>query len=275
MAHAIGAHYLSRFVWVSDDPMHGGFSGLELSDDGATFTAISDRGSIASGRLLREGGAITGVADLRFERLRDTKGAPVLVKAEDAEGLAIAPDGTLFVSFEGQHRLWSYAGFGAAAQALPVHPDFAALQLNSGLEALAIDSDGSLYTLPERSGAMSTPFPLYRYDGAGWSIPYILPRRGTHLPVAADFGPDGKFYLLERDFSGLLGFSSRVRRFTLGAEGAQDEETVLTTPNLRHGNLEGLSVWRDAAGDIRLTMVVDDNFSMFQLTEFVEYRVTE
>jgi len=146
---------------------------------------------------------------------------------------------------------------------------------NAGLEALAIDSAGMLYTLPERSGAPTRPFPLYRFDGVRWSIPWRLPRRGRYLAVGADFGPDGRFYLLERDFNGLLGFSSRVRRFTLGPEGALTEETLLTTRNLRHGNLEGLSVWRDGAGEIRLTMVADDNFSFFQQTEIVEYRITE
>jgi len=196
-------------------------------------------------------------------------------KAQDAEGLARAPDGKLFVSFEGQHRVWCYGGFGTAAEALPPHERFREMPANAGLEALAIDSAGMLYTLPERSGAPTRPFPLYRFDGVRWSIPWRLPRRGRYLAVGADFGPDGRFYLLERDFNGLLGFSSRVRRFTLGPEGALTEETLLTTRNLRHGNLEGLSVWRDGAGEIRLTMVADDNFSFFQQTEIVEYRITE
>ncbi len=275
MADAAGAEFLSRYVWERPDPVHGGFSGIELRADRAGFIAISDRGRIAQGRLVREDGLIAGVADLQFERLRDRKGNPVATRIEDAEGLALAPDGSLYVSFEGAHRVWRYPAFGAAAQALPSHPDFAGLQMNSSLEALAIDTTGAVFTLPERSGSLSRPFPLYRFKDGRWTVPYQVPRVGEHLPVGADFGPDGKLYLLERRFSGLLGFSSRIRRFTLGPKGALGEETLLTTPNLTHGNLEGLTVWRDRAGAIRLTLIEDDNFSMFQRTQFVEYRVTE
>ena len=64
-----------------------------------------------------------------------------------------------------------------------------------------------------------------------------------------------------------------VRSFVVGDRGLSDEKTVLQTPIGLHDNLEGLSVWRDGAGDIRLTMVSDDNFIALQRTELVEYRV--
>ena len=42
----------------------------------------------------------------------------------------------------------------------------------------------------------------------------------------------------------------------------------------QHDNLEGISVWQDASGAIRLTMIADDNFNFFQKTELVEYRLS-
>ena len=66
-----------------------------------------------------------------------------------------------------------------------------------------------------------------------------------------------------------------MRRFTLKDDRIVQDDTLLTTHTLRHDNLEGLSVWRDAEGDIRLTMISDDNFQPIQRTEFVEYRVPE
>ena len=119
------------------------------------------------------------------------------------------------------------------------------------------------------------PFPVYRFRNGVWDQPFILPRRGYFLAVAADIGPDGRFYLLERQFFGLLGFGSRVRRFTMSPDGLSKEETLLQTTPGQHDNLEGLSVWRDASGTLRLTMISDDNFLFLQRTEIVEYRVPD
>ena len=114
---------------------------------------------------------------------------------------------------------------------------------------------------------------MFRWTGTDWEQPFSIPRRDAFVPVGADFGPDGFFYLLERDFTGIFGFRSRVRRFRFAAGAVTDEETLLTTSAGTHGNLEGLSVWRDAAGAIRLTLVADDNFFALLVTEFVEYRL--
>jgi hypothetical protein len=93
--------------------------------------------------------------------------------------------------------------------------------------------------------------------------------------VAADFGPDGRFYVLERDFRALGGFSSRLRRFELGTDGLTGEAILLETPFALHDNLEGLSVWRDDQGVLRATMISDDNFIFVQQTQIVEYRLPD
>jgi hypothetical protein len=48
---------------------------------------------------------------------------------------------------------------------------------------------------------------------------------------------------------------------------------IFTSAVGQHDNLEGLSVWRDTKGTIRLTMIADDNFYFFQTTEIVEYGI--
>ena len=102
---------------------------------------------------------------------------------------------------------------------LEVPAAFGEMQLNSSLESLAAAADGTLYTVPERSGAWDRPFPVWRWrEGRGWDQPFALPREGRFLTVDADIGPDGRFYLLERDV-GLLGFRSRLRRFALAPAG--------------------------------------------------------
>jgi hypothetical protein len=267
--------HIGRFVWRSDDPRMGGMSGLEISDDGLRFTALSDRGGWTSGRLLRDGsGRITGIEAAPVQPLRGKGKEPLAAGRNDSEGLAIAPDGTAYVSFEGVARVLRYARMGAGAENLPTPPAFAKMQRNSSLEALAIGPDGTLYTLPERSGREDRPFPVWRFRNGGWDQPFTIPREGSFLPVGADFGPDGRLYLLERQFRGLMGFASRVRRFNVTGNQIDSGETVLQTRAGQHDNLEGIAVWRDAQG-IRLTLIADDNFRFFQTTEIVEYRLPD
>ena len=263
---------LSETIWTAKGENFGGYSGLELSSDGLHFTTITDRGIlITTGTLTREDGVITGVADVEDVSRPNLEGNAVAGWA-DAEGLAIAPDGTISISTEGPlHGILTYPVGATETVVLPKHPAFANLQGNSSLEALAIGPDGALYTIPERSGRMTRPFPVYRFKDGKWDIPFAIPRRDEHLVSGADIGPDGRLYVLERQFTG-LGFKTRVRRFELDGT---HETTVLDTANATHDNLEGISVWRDAAGQLRITMISDDNFKFFQQTQIVEYQIDD
>ena len=248
----------------------GGLSGIEVDDDGVGFLALSDRGALFEGTLERRDGTLTAARIHGGVRLLDQRGRPLTEHLSDSEGLARAPDGTLYISFERQHRVWRYDRANGPARQLVEPREFRGLQLNSGLEALAIDAQGRLLTLPERSGDLRRAFPVWRHEGKRWSKPFEIPRRGRFLPVGADFGPDGLFYLLERDFTG-TGFRSRVRRFDLSGDRVGAERTLLETENGTHGNLEGIATWRDPDGAIRLVLIADNNFAWYQRNEIVEY----
>lgn len=268
--------FVSDFALDMQDDRFGGISAIEISADGLGFTVVSDRGAVASGTFTRDATSrITAAQAAPMAFLQDVTGDPFDDKANDSEGLAIAADGTAFISFEGGARVLRYDSLTAPADPLPTPREFSAMQNNSALEALAIDAAGSLYTLPERSGALTTPFPVYRFKNGAWDSTLQIPRSGTYLPVAADFGPDGQFYLLERQLRGLAGFSSRLRRFSLGEAGFGAPEVLFKTPVGLHDNLEGLTIWRDAAGLLRATMVSDDNFNPFLRSQIVEYRLPD
>ena len=267
------ATLLSSYTWSLRDAAFGGISSLHLDDKGQAFLATSDHGYFISGRIVRENGEITNVTDQTLVPIKTTKGAPVGNLSVDAEGIAVGAKGRIFVSFERKHRVWAYMDTNSAAQKFPKHKDFKSLQNNSSLEALAINAKGWLYTLPERSGRLDKPFPVYRFNGKAWDKRLSIPRRGAFLVTGADFGPDGKFYLLERDFKIPLGVATRVRRFTLAKTGFVDEQVLVETAFGTHDNLEGISVWQDDQNRIRITLVSDDNFNFFQRTELVDYVV--
>jgi hypothetical protein len=254
-AYAQSLEFVSATVMPDPFGTFGGLSAVEVSEDGLSALTLSDRGHIFDLTIARD---VDGnISDVQAAR------STYPAFKRDTEGLAIGKDDT-FVSFEGPGQVRKLGG-----NALPSHPEFKTMSPNSALEALAIDAAGTLYTLPERSGALDRPFPLYTFKNGAWSIAYQIPRDGPFLPVGADFGPDGLFYLLERTFTP-LGFRTRIRRFDL-MKNTQNPDVLLRTYPARHDNLEGLSVWRDATGHIRLTMVSDDNFLPVLRNEIVEY----
>lgn len=268
------ARYLDSYAWQIDAPWFGGFSGLELSADGREMTTISDRGFLVTARIIRTEGRIIRIENVRATRLRSSTGAAVTGRIADAEGLAVAPDGTICISYEGVHRVACHASRKAAALVLDRPPAFRDLPRNGGFEALAIDSRGRLFTLPEDAPDPDGTIPVYRWDGSGWSQPFGLPQRGRFLPVGADFGPDGRFYLLERAV-GFVGFRTRLRRWEISGDAPANEVTLLETFTGTHDNLEGVSIWRDSNGTLHASLIADDNFLFFQRTEIVDYTLPE
>lgn len=263
-----------RLVWEQEHlSKFGGFSGIEVFADGR-FLTISDRGNFFWGEIRRENGELAEVWLDNHTPILDSKGNPLSGLNTDSEGLAIGLDGVIYVSFEGNHRVMRHADKFEAAEFVPLHPDFANLQRNSGMEALAVDQSDNLYTIPERSGQLDRPFPVYRFNSNEWARFGEIARSGDFLIAGADVGPDGRFYVLERGASFLRGFHIRIRRFTI-ADGLQGDEILYESRAGNLSNFEGISVWRDETGQTRLTLIADDNFNAFQRTIIEEYLVVD
>ena len=243
-----GVGFLQAVPFHRPQAKFGGFSALHVAGDGLSFVALSDEGIYVAGEFARDdAGRITAFTTGPVTELLASQGKTLPHAQSDSEGLAVAPDGTVFVSFESPARVWRYAHLGAEPVKLPAHPDFAKMEYNRQLEALAIDAQGTLYTIPEISTAPDQPFAVYRFRGGIWDQPFTIPRRDGFLVSDAAVVPDGRFYVLEREFLGPSGFASRLRRFDM-ADQLTHETVVLQTEPGAHDNLEGVAVWRDDKG---------------------------
>ncbi len=264
------ATQLGSYVWRHNAEWFGGFSAIHMSENGTHITVLSDRATLVTARITRDGDQITDIRILGHWPVLSSAGRIMLGYAGDSEGIAMAPDGGFYISFEGVHRVAYYPAPGTRAQVLPRPKAFDGLDRNGSFEGLAIDDQGRLFTLTEKSRTAQGDIPVYRWNGRVWSTPFVVPQRGDFQPVAADFGPDGRFYVLERTAS-ITGFRSRLRRWDVSEDTPKAEETLIETGKGAHDNLEGLSVWRDDQGRLRATMISDDNFLALQRTELVEY----
>jgi hypothetical protein len=261
----------AKVPWQEDWAHFGGFSGLEVLDGGQDFLALSDRGRWARGTMTRGAEGRLRAAHLTGKgRLHDLRGTSKRGATSDSEGLAMDARGRAYISFEGQDRVRRYDKITGRAIPIPSHPDFARFPDNLGLEALAIDAGGTLYAIPEAPLAAGQPFPVYRLRNGRWDKPYRIRQRGDFRISDAAIGPDGKLYILERGFN-WLGFRTRVRSFTIAPGALTDEATLLSTRLNELDNMEGISVWTDRKGRIRVTLISDDNFFALQRTEFAEY----
>jgi len=276
-------------------PLGGGWSGVDVDPQGARVVLLGDRGRLLTGRLLREGGRLVALDP-------DPGGGAALRRGPegtDAEGLdAFAPDGVIVVSFEGFARLRrvSRDAPGAPMGWVVDLPDGLRLGANSGLEALARDAAGRVFTLAERPAPGVAPagaaFDLLRFDPTPhwptgtWSVAARLTGEAGWAAVGADFDDAGAFHLLERRFLG-WGFASRIRRFDLGpgpgagpgsgpGTGAPRPGRVLWASRAgRFGNLEGLTLWRGGDGRLRAVMVSDDNGQPWARGALVEVALPE
>lgn len=265
-----------------DAPLFGGLSAIEMTEGGTTAIVLSDRGTLFDLSLIRDGPTIVAVTLLRTAPITWEEGIHLPSIQRDSEGLAILPDGTLAISFEGgpHARVALHRRDGVQTTTLPAIRGAAALPRNGAFEGLAVDAQGRLYTVPESSFAAEEGHGpevnvVMRLERDGWERFALISRSRGWSPVALDFDERGRLYMLERRESILVGFTSRLTRFETSNGSLGMAEVLLQTTAGRHGNLEGLSVWRDRAGRLIATMVSDDNFLPFLSMALVEYALPD
>jgi hypothetical protein len=91
--------------------------------------------------------------------------------------------------------------------------------------------------------------------------------------------PNGDLLVLERSFSRFKGVGMRIRRVPLTSivPGATVDGPALFEADMNYqiDNMEGLAVHRGAGGELVLTLISDDNFSIIQRTILLQFTLEQ
>jgi len=274
-------------VLTSDYKPFGGVSALYMEADGERFLAVTDNGSWLRGRIVYRDGKPIGIADAEMAPMLAWDGKPLASHHwYDAESLTEL-DGQFYVGIERREKIvrFDYRRNGLAAHGEPIKvpDDFKSFTYNKSLECLAAGPHGgpladTLIVVTEQS-----------LDAAGNHRSFLLKgnevgrftvRRSDDFDVSdCTVLPPSDLLLLERRYSPLTGVAMRIRRIPLDAlkPGALVDGPAIVEADLGYqiDNMEGIGLHRTAAGELVITLVSDDNFSVLQRNLLLQFTLAK
>jgi len=277
---------------ISSASEFGGLSGIAVSLDGANFIAVSDQGRWVSGDIQYEDNRLKSVSNIKIAPLRDPRGRAFNEKYQsDAE--SVAPygakglDGKLLVAFERNQRIGRYnfgkRGFLAREKTIKLPAEAQKARRNKELESVGRFPKGT--RLAKTIIAISERLLDKQGNIVGWLIGGPTPGRFTIKRIEGfdvtdlTITPDNELIILERYFSTLSGVEMRLRRIKTAdiKPGAILDGEILLQTDQRNtiDNMEGLASHRAANGEVRLTLISDDNFNVFQRTLLLQFALTK
>jgi hypothetical protein len=279
--------FRSGLILTSSFKGFGGLSAFRVDPKGEAFIAMNDKGEWFTGRIAYSGKALAGLTDVQSAPMLGSDGKPITSKKLfDSESLAI--DGmSLYVGIERANRILKFdfrrGGITSLGEEIAVPPGLRRLPHNKGPEGLVsvpkgMPLEGTLIVVSERG-----------LDASGNLIGFLIggPRPGQFAIRRTDefdisdatLLPSGELLILERKFSLLNGVGIRIRKIPLRAiaPGSLVDGPSIFDADLGYeiDNMEGLDVHRNADGEIVLTMVSDDNFSLLQRTLLLQFVLVE
>jgi hypothetical protein len=275
--------YRSGLVLTSPFPRFGGLSGLRLDPKGERFISFSDHGHWFTGRIVYDGRAMTGLADVESAPMLGPDGKPITARGWfDSESIAI--DGSfVYIGLERVNKVLRFdfsKGFTRArGEVVPLPKAASRLPNNKGLEALVFvprgqPLAGTLVAMSERG--LDADGNLVGFLVGGPTPGQFSVRRTDDFDISdAVLLPAGDLLILERKFSWLSGVGIRIRRIPLTsvAPNAVIDGPAIFEADLANevDNMEGIDAHVTEQGETVLTMVSDDNFSMIQRTLLLQF----
>ena len=251
---------------------YGGFSGLVISNEGTEALVVTDKSFFFVLELRRdENDGLTGYSVIRKGRILSSKGEHLNGRNTDSESIVIDENNNYYISFESNHRIMMHSEVGGKGVFVPKHPMFRKLSVNKGIEALAVDTDNRLIAIPEKPPLGISDIPIFRLQNDKWEIIKYVKINDNFLVTDAEILPEGLLLILERKFSWTQGFKTRFRLISLDKFDNTEPITVFTSTANQFDNLEGVALWRDKKGEMRILTVSDDNFHPLQQSEIREF----
>jgi hypothetical protein len=268
---------LSAFQLESKDKRFGGLSGLSIGADGKLY-AISDRGYWLSAKIQTDSnGILVSLTDWQIASMLTPSKKPVSGVLRDAEALAVVPDGSFLVAFEGRHRIWRYSPPPHTFESIPVPMEIPRAVTrapgNAGIEALTVLPDGRFLALTEGYKNPDGSFKGWLIDNGGWAELSYVPAAGFRVTDCAALD-NGDVLVLERRYVPLGILSARItlvkgNDLLAGAKLAGKELLRLEAP-IAAENYEAMAVQQTAKGTMIL-IASDDNYSPFQQTVLLQF----
>lgn len=265
----------------------GGLSSLLISPDGSRMLATSDHGWWFSAELSYDDtGRLSGVRSAKIAPIRGTDGQPLTEREErDSEGLALAPDGAVLVSFERDDRILRYETAdpfdadglaGVTPSELPRAPGFAKLRSNEGLEALSDLADGRLIVIAEGHDDDDPLRPAWVFENEADSVALSYRREARFRPTGAAVSPDGDLLVLERRYTLIGGVSANIKRVRqadiVAGRTLKGEQLATLKAPITVDNMEGIATRRGPNGETLIYLISDNNFSTWlQRTLLLEF----
>ena len=278
-------HYAGGLDLSGGGRRFGGWSAMEVSDDGSRLLAVSDSGAwMTAGLEYDRGGDLAGLSGVVIASMLDEAGAPLAGDRADAEGLAHLGGGRYAVSFERDHRIavydigpdWS-AIQTARPEPFPAPPGAERLRANAGAEAL-VRLETALLVGIEDPIVDGQPNTVWRYDLNRLDTP----PQSADLALTPGFGltgltPDGGggVIVLERFWARDVGNRIKIGRIPPGALDASGgpitpEPVAAFDPSMTVDNFEAVALTQ-VNGDRRLLVLSDDNFNNAQRTLLLSF----
>jgi hypothetical protein len=279
--------YRSGLVLTSGFRAFGGLSGWRLDAKGERFISFSDKGNWFTGRIVYQGRAMTGLADVEAAPMLGPDGKPITARGWfDSESIAL--DGPfVYIGLERVNKVLRFdfgKGFTRAlGEVVALPPAASKLPFNKGLEALVVVPKGlplagTLIAMSERG--LNAEGNLIAFLVGGKTPGQFAIRRSQNFDVSdAVLLPSGDLLILERKFSWLTGIGIRIRRIDLNSvapNATVDGPSIFEADlSAEVDNMEGIDAHVTPEGDTVLTMVSDDNFSMIQRTLLLQFTLVE